>query len=171
MILIWAYSHFHQHLYTSVNNRRIFEAFGYRHNKETKKLEKKNRGEIEEFNLNNCKKRDFWAKLINKLPDNTGKINYVMGNLAVKELFKVTEGGDSKSTPERIRVTAKGLLLGELLYEGYCSENFWKKDFRLYRWGYRLLQIIIVITIATIILVFLNQLWEFKGNFSNKTPQ
>ena len=153
-------------------NRRIFEAFGLEYNNETKKLDKRNRKEFEKIDLNDKKRRCYWTNLICKLfGSDGGKINYVMGNLAVKGLFEVTEGGDAITKPSAIRVTAKGLLLGELLHEGYCSDEYWKKNFRIYRLGYRVLQTIILIAVITIILVFLNQLWEFKDKVLSKYLQ
>jgi hypothetical protein len=162
MILIWAYSSFHQHLYTSIDNNRIFEAFGYNRNNETKEFAKKEGREIEGLKINDKKVKDKWQELINKIPDDKGaKINYVMGNLAVKDLFEVTDGGGANYSPNKIRVTAKGLLLGELLFEGYCKNNIWKSNFRIYKLGYGTWRILIVVSIFTILWVFFNQFNEF----------
>lgn len=166
MILIWAYSSFHQHLYTSIDNNRIFEAFGFNRDKDTKEFTKKERKEIEELGINDEKLKKRWHELINQIPaDKGGKINKVMGNLVVKEFFENTTGGGPDYSPHKIRVTAKGLLMGELLYEGYCDNNVWKKNFRIYKWGYEVWRILIIVSIITILWVFFNQFYQFINIF------
>jgi len=169
MILVWAYSESHQHLYTSINNRRIFHAFGLEFDEKEKKLRKIKKKEIGKLNFNDNKRKLYWENLTCKLVGSSGRrINYVMGNLVVKELFIRTGGGGPKKTPSRIRVTARGLLLGELLFEGYCSESYWQKDFKIYKWGYGILRILVIVTISAILLALFNQFHEFISIFLNK---
>ncbi len=139
LILLWAFSELHQHLYTSINSLRILEAF-----KELKTLDIKSHFVIEE--------------LERELSQDGEKINYVMGNLVIKDFADCTEGGGPKNTPTRIRINRKGLLVGEILNESYCKNKLRYKNFRIYKLGIFGLVILISFSILTIFIIFLNQL-------------
>lgn len=159
IILLWAFSDLHGHLYTSVSNGRLLDVYSLRKDEQGKYRECDD-GEFYELKkrVNNSYKNEL-DELRKDMKRNTGKINYVMGNLAAKGFAIVTEEGDkgvSQSPPKRIRINPKGLLLGELLYEAYCDSGFWKIKFRKYRWGLDMLKLSILAAALIFISVFLD---------------
>jgi len=159
MILHWAYSNKHKHLYTALTNKRILQIFGI--NKEGNAETPKN--EIQDINS-----EENIPNLIKDFEENKGRVNYYMGNLVVEGLFVcigVVEKGGDELYPKRIRINEKGLLIGEILNEAYNKPRFFRKNFRKYKIGYWLLILFIIITLLSIFLTLLNQIIELIGKF------
>jgi len=156
VFLLWAFTPLHRHLYTSIDNKRIFEFYD----------------EKEFSKLKNYVNKDFSEKLdeLKKDIDGTpGKINYVKGNLDVEGFVETTEI-NIKGYPEKIRILSKGLLLGEIIFEAYSKNNKWyQKDFLYYKCGLWSLKIIIVIAVLSLLMVFIGQIVNiFDDNLPKK---
>ncbi|MCK5080889.1 MAG: hypothetical protein KAQ63_01885, partial [Candidatus Moranbacteria bacterium] len=121
------------------------------------------KGELEKIKFKNSSKKAEWTKLAKET--NKDKIGYLFGNLHIKGFCDITEGGGAKDTPKRIRINPNGLLLGELLFEGYCSESFLKSNFHIYKWGYGVWRTLVSISIFTIIWIFFNSFYQFINIF------
>ena len=132
MILLWAYSDIHQHLYTALDNKRIFEIYGIEDEKES---------EFKKLNVLNLNIND----IVKDLKKDKGKVNYIKGNLVLKEFAEATKEGNPEKYPERIRINRKGLLLGEMLYEVYCNPTFLRINFRKYKIGIWFIIILLLI--------------------------
>jgi|SRR3989344_1632307 len=136
-ILQWAYSEKHQHLYSYFGDGRIYEIYGIGR-------------ERPEINLD--------AEIISNFLDNfKGRLIYIKGNLFIKGFADLTF--DEKGYPKEIRITPKGLLMGEIITESKSNSCF-KKDFRKYKWGYWFLVFIIILSVISVFIIFINQAIE-----------
>ncbi len=164
-ILLWAFSDLHGHLYTSVPNDRLLQIYNLKKdysnyeegNNDFEKMKKK---VTEKYKL----EMDFLRDDIESNKDKTGKIDYIMGNLAVKGFAEAIYCEENKRSegikvPDRIRISQKGLLLGEILFENYGklkTKNifkFLKRRFFIYKFGMGGLYSFILIAMSTVLLV------------------
>ncbi|HEY4508962.1 MAG TPA: hypothetical protein VJC13_01615 [Candidatus Paceibacterota bacterium] len=135
IILLWAYSGEHQHLYSYFDSNRIREIYGIGKNNPEISIDKEL---VEDF------KKDY-----------NDRVYYLTGNLVIKG-FAETIIENPGGYPEKIRITPKGLLLGEIISESK-SNNFLKKNSMQYRIGYYLLVGIIIFSILLIVMTVFNQ--------------
>lgn len=172
MILLWAFTDLHGHLYTSVDSRRLFQIYNLQKvpipDKNTQESEEDVKYHYVEYNGDFYKlkskvaERYKWKmdELKEDIKNHTGKMGYIKGNLAAKGFAKAIYYEENKKdegikVPDRIRINSKGMLLGEILYESYCTNKFLKKDFKQYKWGYVGLILLILSAILIFISVFL----------------
>lgn len=148
MILHWAYSKKHQHLFTSLTKERILEFYGINGQK------KLNASDLEEINT----EIDTQA-IRDDIFSNSGKIAYCMGNLVVENFFDCIE--KVGRVPEKIRVNRRGLLIGEVLNEAYYKPNVKNKNFRKYKIGYWGLHFLIILALLSLVFLVANQVKDF----------
>ncbi|NQV12734.1 MAG: hypothetical protein HQ530_00325 [Parcubacteria group bacterium] len=158
IILLWAFSDLHEHLYSSVDTNRLLEIYSL--DKEGEEINSCSGQFIELQEKMNIDYREEMNNLKQDLKLNSGKeigkLNFVKGNLVVKEFAVVTEEGsprDSQSPPKRIRINAKGLLLGEMLYEAHSNNTkSYFCNFRIYKMAMGLLWSLFLIAIGIIVM-------------------
>lgn len=155
IILLWAYSNMHQHLYTALWNTRIFQIYGI--NDSTTQPSDQKVTELEALNITEF---DI-VGIVDDLKRNKRKIHYIKGNLLIKEFAESISEDNPEIVPAGVRINRKGLLIGEMLHEAYCNKpNFLRKKFRKYQIGMGLLYSLIIISSATLFFVLANQIIE-----------
>lgn len=162
VFLLWAFTPLHRHLYTSITTARILEIYSENGSNEFRMLK-------DYVNDDYARKLDESKKDIDK--DN-GKINYVKGNLDVEGFVRTTSEKNTNGYPETVRILPKGLLLGEIIFEAYSKDAKWyQKNFRYYRWGFWVMNVVIIIALLSLILVLLNQTIEIKEKIFNDASE